>query len=1021
MGTPTINQELFKKRLKKLYKFWNDDEGALGSVNAFVVLVGKDANAKPYSKSNAFQTWLYTCELEDTLAVASKDRFVILGSGKKADFFQAVAGGATEGLPAIEILHRNKTNKDKENFEKLIEIIESSGKQLGAFVKDRFRNEFCDSWEAAVTEASIKKVDISASFIELLAEKDNEEIKLMKNAASVSVNSWGNLKKKLVDFIDNEAKKKMSELSEKVDESISDVSVQGPLAKNRNIDCCYSTIMQSGGSYSFKWSTQTSDNRLHFGAITTSLGAKYENYCSNLARTLLVQPSAELEEAYESVLAAEMKLIESLKPGARVKDAYEAAVKTLKPELRDKLYKKELGFLTGIEFREGSFTISADCEGVVRAGMVFIVSIGVAPLGKEDARKDIRQAAVLLSDTILVSDEGPNEILTEKAKNRLKSNVVRLNTNEEEEDTKRRSDNKENKEMGRGKRSVVLTDQTRNKTTNEEKRKEHQRELAEALNDAAQKRLAENTGSAETKKSKKSNVSYKSLEKFPTDSDIRNLSVYVDKKHDTVILPIFGVPVPFHISMIKNCSQSVEGEYTYLRVNFTHPGSMVGKESTNFPNPLAEYVKELTYRASNMKEPGEISANSNNLGTAFRLIKEMQKKFRTEEAEEREKEGAVKQDKLMLSLSKANPKMKDLYVRPNIIAKKISGSLEAHTNGFRYTSLRGDKIDVLYNNIKHAFYQPCDNEMLILIHFHLKHPVLWGKKKYQDIQFYTEVGEVTTDLGKYHHMQDRDDIQSEQMEREMRRKLNEAFKSFTSKVERQTNDQLDFDSPFNELAFMGTPHRSCCNLKPTSSCLINVTEWPPFVVTLEEVEIVHLERVHFALKNFDMVFIFKDYARKTQMIQSVPMTSIDSIKEWLNSCDIRYTEGPQSLNWPKIMKHITDDPEKFFEDGGWNFLGNDSGGEEEDEDESEEEGYSPEGSESEEDSDEDESEGDETGSDDDDEGSLDSDESSGKDWSDLEEEAAKDDKMKERDEFEKGDRKRRDGGHKGGPPSKKRR
>lgn len=40
--------------------------------------------------------------------------------------------------------------------------------------------------------------------------------------------------------------------------------------------------------------------------------------------------------------------------------------------------------------------------------------------------------------------------------------------------------------------------------------------------------------------------------------------------------------------------------------------------------------------------------------------------------------------------------------------------------GFRYTSLRGDKIDVLYNNIKHAFFQPCDNEMIILVHFHLK-------------------------------------------------------------------------------------------------------------------------------------------------------------------------------------------------------------------------------------------------------------------------------------------------------------
>ena len=44
------------------------------------------------------------------------------------------------------------------------------------------------------------------------------------------------------------------------------------------------------------------------------------------------------------------------------------------------------------------------------------------------------------------------------------------------------------------------------------------------------------------------------------------------------------------------------------------------------------------------------------------------------------------------------------------------------------------------------------------------------------------------------------------------------------------------------------------------------------------------------------------------------------IKEWLNSCDIKYTEGIQSLNWGKVMKTIVDDPEGFFESGGWSFL-----------------------------------------------------------------------------------------------------
>ena len=84
-------------------------------------------------------------------------------------------------------------------------------------------------------------------------------------------------------------------------------------------------------------------------------------------------------------------------------------------------------------------------------------------------------------------------------------------------------------------------------------------------------------------------------------------------------------------------------------------------------------------------------------------------------------------------------------------------------------------------------------------------------------------------------------------------------------------------------------------------------------MTLDDIQLVHFERVHFQLKNFDMVFIFKDYNKKVMMCTSIPMTMLDHVKEWLNSVDIKYTEGVQSLNWQKIMKTIIDDPEGFFE------------------------------------------------------------------------------------------------------------
>jgi nucleosome binding factor SPN SPT16 subunit len=70
------------------------------------------------------------------------------------------------------------------------------------------------------------------------------------------------------------------------------------------------------------------------------------------------------------------------------------------------------------------------------------------------------------------------------------------------------------------------------------------------------------------------------------------------------------------------------------------------------------------------------------------------------------------------------------------VQKRLSGVLEAHANGFRYTSIRGDKVDIMYNNIKHALFQPCDGEMIILLHFNLKNPIMFGKWVPYSFPFY---------------------------------------------------------------------------------------------------------------------------------------------------------------------------------------------------------------------------------------------------------------------------------------------
>lgn len=44
------------------------------------------------------------------------------------------------------------------------------------------------------------------------------------------------------------------------------------------------------------------DKTLHFGAIVCLLGARYKSYCSNIGRTLLVNPTEKMQVCFSRLL-----------------------------------------------------------------------------------------------------------------------------------------------------------------------------------------------------------------------------------------------------------------------------------------------------------------------------------------------------------------------------------------------------------------------------------------------------------------------------------------------------------------------------------------------------------------------------------------------------------------------------------------------------------------------------------------------------------------------------------------------
>lgn len=321
--------------------------------------------------------------------------------------------------------------------------------------------------------------------------------------------------------------------------------------------------------------------------------------------------------------------------------------------------------------------------------------------------------------------------------------------------------------------------------------------------------------------------------------------------------------------------------------------------------------------------------------------------------------------------------------------------MEIHQNGLRYADHRGSQIDILFSNVKNLFFQPCTSELIVIIHIHLKDPIMIGKKKAKDVQFYREATDMAFDetgnRKRKHRYGDEEEFEQEQEERRRRAQLDKLFKSFAEKIQSAAPEGFGVDIPFRELGFQGVPSRSNVLCQPTTDCLVQLTEPPFMVIALDEIEIVHLERVQFGLKNFDMVCVFKDFRRPQVQINTIPVESLENVKDWLDSVNITYTEGPLNLNWGTIMKTVIADPHQFFKDGGWSFLTMESDNESDDEEEEEsafemsdsELAVSDESSEDESDFDDDASA---------DEGSASDDESGGEDWDELEKKAKKKDR-----------------------------
>jgi len=155
---------------------------------------------------------------------------------------------------------------------------------------------------------------------------------------------------------------------------------------------------------------KASEKKLEKGDfLTMDFGAKFEGYCSDITRTVVVGESTDRHrEVYEQVLKAEVAAIEAIRPGAKASDVDGLARKILDEKSFAQYFGHGLGHGLGALVHDAG-RMSPTSTDVFEVGQVWTVEPGVYIPGFGGVR---------IEDDVLVTESGV-EILTKSPKDLL--------------------------------------------------------------------------------------------------------------------------------------------------------------------------------------------------------------------------------------------------------------------------------------------------------------------------------------------------------------------------------------------------------------------------------------------------------------------------------------------------------------------------------------------------------------------------------------------------------------------------
>ena len=225
-------------------------------------------------------------------------------------------------------------------------------------------------------------IDAHKFCLELRCIKDKGEIEKIRTAAEITCVALDNA---------------LAELNTETTERELARNIESFMIEHGALRAAYPPIIAAGKNSALPHARPSDQRILDTNLLLVDVGANFEGYCSDMTRMIpLSKLSKEQERASQIVLDAQIKAIESIRPGIRAKEVDAICRDILSNAISGGEFLHGTGHGVGLEIHEYP-SINSKSNDMLREGMVVTVEPGIYFEGSYGIRWE---------DLLLVTDSG---------------------------------------------------------------------------------------------------------------------------------------------------------------------------------------------------------------------------------------------------------------------------------------------------------------------------------------------------------------------------------------------------------------------------------------------------------------------------------------------------------------------------------------------------------------------------------------------------------------------------------------